>query len=53
MLFCERKKARTIREVQNATLKSYRNTKKYSGTQTGATFWYQCLKFTSKPPNNV
>lgn len=50
MLCCERKKVRT---VQNAILKSYRNTKKYPGTQIVAMFWYQCLKFTSKPPNNV
>lgn len=31
------------------TLRNYRNTKPYSRTQIDATFWCQCLKFTSKP----
>lgn len=53
MLFCERNKVRTLRKVQNTTLKSYRNAKKHLETQLDAMFWYQCLKPPSKSPNIV
>lgn len=53
MLFCKRNKLRTTSKVQNTTLKSYGNAKKNLETPIGAMFWYQCLKFTCKPPNIV